>query len=188
MEVLIILKNKYMKISLLIVILLITIIIYPKIVISYLDLSQRNNMDNEIILEPSEASNVEKLLIAIESTIIHDQTIKDASYLAIDVESINLSINEKQSLVNYFKKYNEIVILKSIGDLKRLGVLDYFFHDIYRGKVISVEEITEISDEKVEILVSKHSGPLGGTGYKVTLELKNGKWQLTTPPDMLWIS
>lgn len=188
MEVLIIFKNKYMKISLLVIILLITIIIYPKIVISYLDFSQRYNVDNEFILEPSEVANVEKLIIAIESTIIHNQTIRDASYLAIDVESINLSINEKQSLVKYFEKYNDTVILKSIGDLKRLGVFDYFFHDIYSGIVISVEGIEEITEDKAEILVSIHSGFFGGTGYKVTLELKNGKWQLTTPPDMLWIS
>lgn len=112
------------------------------------------------------------------------QHLKDKKYIAIQGEHL-LDLDEvhKQELLDYISDIFDIdVYFASYEDMISKGMEDVNLDQ--QGLFIQINLI-EFQGNSAEIDISASYASLGGEGYKVILEYKDGKWGIVSM-DLLW--
>lgn len=119
---------------------------------------------------------------------------EDAKFIAIDFENFSayrkdkieggysrpLTENERKTLIDFLKQYNENVMEANFEQLKEQG---YYDEETYSldGLLISMEKIETIKENKAVLRICKYRSALGAVMPKYELNLINGYyWNLKT--------
>jgi len=149
------------------------------------------------------AINVEKIqddkLESMYKTIIDKLYAEDsalnynAKYIALDLDGIeeivkrdNVNIdkfnvipdaNQKESLLNYCRKYNENVINAGFDELKEQGLFNE--EELYiEGILIYISGIEKVSENKVHLEAVKYKSGLGAIFLECEMKYKDNNWGL----------
>lgn len=125
--------------------------------------------------------------IALDSFMPLDEALNhDMKYIAIDGDTLkNIDKDGKNSIMDYFKKYNVDVMDASLEDLKEKGLFNKGRG--IDGILLSISEIKVESDDRVMVEGSKYRSPLGAIGVECVIVYKDDKWQLENSK-ITWIS
>jgi len=110
----------------------------------------------------------------------------DMKYIAIDMTGLNLSAQDKTTILDYFKKYKVTVMEASFNDLKQKGLFDEKSL-LLDGILLSIKKVDLKSDTKVQIEGSKYRSGDGAIGVVTTIIYKDHTWQVDKA-DITWIS
>jgi len=110
----------------------------------------------------------------------------DIKYLAIDTSHmVNLTDKTKAELLKELDKYGFIVLNMTFKDLKSQG---YIKDLVFKKGILFQIEDEPFKNNCIKMKASKWRSGLGAIGYnKITVEYKEGKWQITELTGM-WIS
>lgn len=118
-------------------------------------------------------------IVPLDSMTPSKESYKTYKYIAIDAKKMpDISDEEVQYILTYFKGYNDKSIYASIKELKRLGLCTPLRKDLRGGILLAIDEVIEITNEKAVLEVSYHISGLGGGGYICTLVYKDNRWQV----------
>lgn len=141
-----------------------------------------------ISIEEIENKTINMYEKILEDLIKQDSALNtDAKFIAIDFENFkayhkdrntkedqmrSLSPNEKQTLLDYCRKYNENVIESNFKELKEQG---YFNEETMSldGILISIDNIEKMKEDKVILRASKYRSALGAVMPKYEFNLVN---------------
>lgn len=117
---------------------------------------------------------------------------QDAKYISLDVDSfvssikinddpnnLPLSEEQKETLINYCKKYNLNVKGNSMEQLKEQGLFNEELMGI-EGILIYASKVEEISQNHAIISMTKYRGGNGAIFPKYELNYKDGQWEIKT--------
>jgi len=110
----------------------------------------------------------------------------DMEFIAIDMTGLNLSAQDKATILDNFKKYKVTVMKASFNDLKQKGLFDEKSL-ILDGILLSIKKADIESDTKVQIEGSKYRSGNGAIGVVTTIIYKDHTWQVDKA-DITWIS
>jgi hypothetical protein len=111
----------------------------------------------------------------------------DMKFIAIACSTLKyLQADQRDSVLKNFEKYKVKIIDASLEELKNMGLFNEKQLSL-EGILLSVKEITILSDEKIVIEGSKYRSGDGAIGVKCTLNYKDGKWKVDKA-DITWIS
>lgn len=120
-------------------------------------------------------------IAALDSMLASKLEDKKYRFVSLDTKKMgDFSDGEIQMLLIYFKKYSDKVICASLKDLVRMGLCTPIKKDLRGGILLSIDEVIEMTNERVVLKVSSHESGLGGEGYICKLVYKDGKWRVDT--------
>lgn len=136
-----------------------------------------------------ENSKLAKLYAAVlDSFIPIDNGLNgDMKYIAIDTNTlVDATKEDKEYILNYFKKYNVEVMDESFETLKEKGMVKEC--NYLEGLLLQIDvDKIKISNNKAVIEGSKFRSGIGAIGVRCEAVYKNGNWVIEKA-DMTWIS
>ena len=117
----------------------------------------------------------------------------NAKYIALDLDGMQsrleknninskdfnmvLTDEEKETLLNYYRKYNNNVINADFNKLKEEGL--YNEGDFYiEGVLIYISDVKEVNNNKVVLSATKYKSGLGAIFFDLELNYKNNIWEV----------
>jgi hypothetical protein len=109
-------------------------------------------------------------------------------FVAIDFNVIkDLSKEDKNNVIDYFKKDNIEIKEASLEDLEELGLFDDEQHSIKDGILLKINEFKEYTKKSIVLEASKYRSGTGAIGVEYSFKEESGKWILIKSRDT-WIS
>lgn len=111
----------------------------------------------------------------------------DMKFIAIEGSTLKyLQADKRNEVLKNFEKYKVKVMIASLDELKKMGLFNE--KQLYlEGLLLSVKDVTIVSDEEIVVEGSKYRSGDGAIGVKCTLKYKNGNWKVDKA-DITWIS
>lgn len=101
----------------------------------------------------------------------------DAEYLALDLDSFELlNSSDKESLINYVKKYHSNVFSASYEELKDKGLTDESELNL-KGYLISINNFKRTLNT-VRLEIGRYKESLGAFGYCYKATYRFNKWNI----------
>lgn len=118
--------------------------------------------------------------IAVYDAIYNDKGLSEGKeYVILDMESyewIDFSYEDKQKVLEQFKKYNKTVVSSSLVGLKQIGLVDKRNNLKINGVLLMIEKIDFQSKVKIDAI--KWVGSLAAQGYSITLDYIDNTWKI----------
>jgi hypothetical protein len=100
-------------------------------------------------------------------------------FIAIDFTTTKgLSSEEKNKVLELFKKYKVDVKDASLEDLKKQGLFDDKDLYIEKGILLKIDEFKKYSDKDIVLDASKYRSGTGAIGMEFEFKLKGDLWKL----------
>jgi hypothetical protein len=162
-------------------ILLTTFLNYPDIVafiISRIQYKEAVTVFYEEIIEPKDRI-ADISITALSSMVTSKLGERQYRFIALDANKMgNFSDREVQYLLTYFKAYSDKVICASLKDLVRIGLCTPRIKDLRGGVLLSIDDVIEMTNERVILKVTHYQSGMGAESYLCTLSYKNSKWRV----------
>ena len=133
-------------------------------------------------------SLVDVYSMALDSFMPLDEGLNgDMKFIAIAGNTLKyLQADKRNVVLKNFEKYKVKVMDASLEELKKVGLFNE--KQLYlEGVLLSVKDVTIVSDEEIVVEGSKYRSGDGAIGVKCTLKYKNGNW-MVDKADITWIS
>jgi len=112
----------------------------------------------------------------------------DIKFIAIDFNTVkDLSKEDKDKIIEYFKKDNIEIKDASLEDLKESGLFDDQQLYIKDGILLKVDKYKEYTKKRIMLEASKYRSGTGAIGVEYSFKKKWGKWALIEARG-IWIS
>lgn len=124
-------------------------------------------------------SLVDVYSVALDSFMPLDEGINgDMKFIAIEGNTLKyLQTDKRNNVLKNFEKYKVKVMDASLEELKKMGLFNE--KQLYlEGILLSVEDITILSDKEIVVEGSKYRSGDGAIGVKCTLKYQNGNWEV----------
>ena len=140
-----------------------------------------------IKIKEIENKTIEMYKVILKDIMEQDSALNtDAKFIAIDFENFfayrkdkleggyrrPLTENERKTLIDFLKQYNENVMEANFGQLRDQGYYDVETHTL-AGLLISVDKIDTIKENKCILRISKYRSALGAIMPRYELNLIN---------------
>lgn len=126
--------------------------------------------------------------VALDSFMPLDEGLNgDMKYISIAGNTLKyLQPYERKEVMKNLEKYKVKVLDASFEELKKMDLFNE--KQLYlEGILLSVKDVTIVSDEEIIVEGSKYRSGDGAIGVKCTLKYKNGNWKVDKA-DITWIS
>ncbi|TQR19487.1 peptide ABC transporter substrate-binding protein [Psychrobacillus vulpis] len=129
--------------------------------------------------------------LALDSIIDLDPGLNgDMEFIAIDMSNFNdLSEEEKEDILSFFQtKYRVEVMDATLEELQDKGLYntDSDTHALY-GILLNLEKVDFQTNHTINFEGSKYRSKLGAVGVEITVQYKEGQWEITDS-HITWIS
>lgn len=102
-------------------------------------------------------------------------------YIILDMSSYffaDTTYNDREKMINYFNKYDKVVLNSSLFNLKEIGLADNFGNLKLNGRLLMIECINISSDSGIIIKAIDYKTPISANFYTIKLDIENNKWVL----------
>lgn len=129
---------------------------------------------------------IDAFIIAYDTMYSYDITSyakKDTKeYIILDMESsyfADTTYEDRQKMINYFKKYNKEILNVSLFKLKEIGLADQIGQIKINGDILMFTCVKQDENSNGIIINGmKYHGPISASLYEMRLEVIDNTWKL----------